>query len=153
NGELKAAINKALREDRVSREIEKVKGYLGEVNSFGDFVELSEKVQEFIQLELGDSKASEERLPKSWSSSLNSIAIPRNISLQEASHLAVHHIEKQWILNTLEQTHWKRGEAARILGIDSKTLYRKMRAYGLEGNTVGVTVPEEKPASTAGSAR
>jgi transcriptional regulator of acetoin/glycerol metabolism len=30
----------------------------------------------------------------------------------------------------LDQTNWHQGNAAKILGISSKTLYRKIREYG-----------------------
>jgi DNA-binding NtrC family response regulator len=41
-------------------------------------------------------------------------------------------LEKQQILATLEQVHWHRGRAAKLLGISPKTLYRKIRSHGLK---------------------
>ncbi|OGL46669.1 MAG: hypothetical protein A2161_21790 [Candidatus Schekmanbacteria bacterium RBG_13_48_7] len=35
------------------------------------------------------------------------------------------------ILRALEETHWRRTEAAQILGMDRSTLWRKMKTYGL----------------------
>jgi DNA-binding NtrC family response regulator len=35
------------------------------------------------------------------------------------------------ILRALEESHWRRNEAAQILGMDRSTLWRKMKAYGL----------------------
>lgn len=42
-------------------------------------------------------------------------------------------IEKQQIINALEQTGWHRGKAAEMLGISPSTLYRRLRDYNLEG--------------------
>jgi two-component system, NtrC family, response regulator AtoC len=39
--------------------------------------------------------------------------------------------EKGWILNALEQAHYHRTNAAKLLGISRKTLYNKMQRYGL----------------------
>jgi DNA-binding NtrC family response regulator len=40
-------------------------------------------------------------------------------------------VERQQILEILEQTRWHRGRAAELLGISPKTLYRKLRSYGI----------------------
>src|SRR5207245_11747040 len=42
-------------------------------------------------------------------------------------------MEKQQIINALEQTGWHRGKAAELLGISPSTLYRRLRDYNLEG--------------------
>ena len=39
-------------------------------------------------------------------------------------------LERRHIEAVLKQTHWHRGRAAALLGISSKTLYRKIREYG-----------------------
>ena len=41
-------------------------------------------------------------------------------------------LERQHIDAVLAQTNWHQGHAAKILGISSKTLYRKIREYGFE---------------------
>ncbi|MBP1611561.1 MAG: hypothetical protein H6Q01_224, partial [Acidobacteria bacterium] len=41
-------------------------------------------------------------------------------------------IERQRILEVLESTRWHRGRAADILGISVRTLYRKIKAFGLD---------------------
>jgi DNA-binding NtrC family response regulator len=41
-------------------------------------------------------------------------------------------VERQQILNALEQTGWHRGKTAEILGISPSTLYRRLRDYNLE---------------------
>jgi two-component system response regulator AtoC len=39
--------------------------------------------------------------------------------------------EKQVILRMLEQHHWHKGQTASALGIERKTLYRKMKKFNL----------------------
>ena len=41
-------------------------------------------------------------------------------------------IEKAYIFWTLNQTNWQKSKAAKILGIDPSTLYRKIDRYGLK---------------------
>ena len=43
-------------------------------------------------------------------------------------HQATEEFQKDVIVRALEQTHWHRGKAASMLGIDRKTLFRKMRS-------------------------
>jgi len=39
--------------------------------------------------------------------------------------------ERTRILRALEETHWRRSEAAQVLGMDRSTLWRKMKTCGL----------------------
>ncbi len=39
--------------------------------------------------------------------------------------------ERTRILRALEETHWRRSEAAQVLGMDRSTLWRKMKSFGL----------------------
>jgi two-component system NtrC family response regulator len=41
-------------------------------------------------------------------------------------------LERRHIQSVLQQTNWHQGRAATVLGISSKTLYRKIREYGFE---------------------
>ncbi|HQU81913.1 MAG TPA: sigma-54 dependent transcriptional regulator [Pyrinomonadaceae bacterium] len=41
-------------------------------------------------------------------------------------------VERQQILNALDQTGWHRGKTAELLGISPSTLYRRLREYDLE---------------------
>ena len=41
-------------------------------------------------------------------------------------------------VDALERAQWNRREAARLLGIGKSTLYRKLRAYGIELGGDGV---------------
>jgi DNA-binding NtrC family response regulator len=45
-------------------------------------------------------------------------------------------LEKEYILDVLQQTSGHRGHAADILGIDRRTLYRKLKQYSREGGGV-----------------
>jgi DNA-binding NtrC family response regulator len=48
---------------------------------------------------------------------------------EDASEEAV--LDRERVSSALEQAHWRRGEAARILGVSPRTLYRWMRRLGL----------------------
>jgi DNA-binding NtrC family response regulator len=41
------------------------------------------------------------------------------------------HLEQKGIERALRAAHGHRGQAARVLGISERNLYRKLRAYGL----------------------
>ncbi|MFW9805093.1 MAG: sigma-54 interaction domain-containing protein, partial [Candidatus Thorarchaeota archaeon] len=41
-------------------------------------------------------------------------------------------IEKEYILKVLEKTGWNRSKASKLLGLDRKTLYHKLKKYGIE---------------------
>ena len=49
-----------------------------------------------------------------------------------SEHLPLHELEKQYIQLILRKTGTSKEQAAQILGIDRKTLYRKEKEYGLE---------------------
>ncbi len=53
-------------------------------------------------------------------------------SFQNSTPTALREMERQQILNALEQTGWHRGRTAELLGISSSTLYRRLREYELE---------------------
>ncbi len=67
----------------------------------------------------------------------NRIQRKQNVSDTEVNpqfltlHEAVEVFEKQFITQTLEQHHWHKVQTARVLGIGRKTLYRKMKQFGL----------------------
>src|SRR5262245_11773285 len=44
-------------------------------------------------------------------------------------------LERDYIATILGETHWRRIQAAHILGIDRRTLYRKIHTYGLQPTT------------------
>jgi two-component system, NtrC family, response regulator HydG len=41
-------------------------------------------------------------------------------------------VEREHILATLKKANWSRAEAAKLLEVDSKTLYNKMKEYNIE---------------------
>jgi DNA-binding NtrC family response regulator len=42
-------------------------------------------------------------------------------------------LEREYLLSTLERTRWQQGTAARILGINRRTIHRKLKSYRDEG--------------------
>ncbi len=42
-------------------------------------------------------------------------------------------LEREYILSVLERTHWHQGAAADVLGVNRRTLYRKLKRYREEG--------------------
>jgi DNA-binding NtrC family response regulator len=44
---------------------------------------------------------------------------------------ALNDAEKSYIVQCLHAHQWKRGRVAQVLGIDRRTLFRKMKSYGL----------------------
>jgi DNA-binding NtrC family response regulator len=55
--------------------------------------------------------------------------------------LSLAQVERDHIRRTLKQTGYNQSAAARLLGIDRKLLARKIRKYGLQGQTAGVRRP------------
>ena len=70
----------------------------------------------------GEREIRAQDLPLSTAPSASRAAVGSATTLQE--------LERQHIEAVLTQTHWHQGNAAKILGISSKTLYRKIREYG-----------------------
>ncbi len=48
------------------------------------------------------------------------------------SHLSLDEVEKEMIRKALEKHHGKRKSAAQDLNISERTLYRKIKEYGLD---------------------
>jgi len=42
-------------------------------------------------------------------------------------------LEREFILRTLDRMHWQKGAAAKVLGVNRRTLYRKLKAYREQG--------------------
>lgn len=55
-------------------------------------------------------------------------------SLKDISQRVVEKVEMEAILKVLEYTHWHRKKAARLLGVNYRTLLNKIRKYGLGEN-------------------
>jgi len=58
------------------------------------------------------------------------LAIPEKKETKKAGQL--NDVERQTIINALEETGGNQTKASRLLGIDRKTLYLKLKKYGLE---------------------
>ncbi len=50
------------------------------------------------------------------------------------SGVTLEELERRYLLQTLEETGWKKKQAAEILGINPSTLYRKLQRYGVESD-------------------
>jgi len=65
------------------------------------------------------------------------LSAPRRLRLRE--------VEKQYILDTLEQTRWNRAQAARLLGISVRGLQYKLQRYlGEDKNIAGILTGGER---------
>ena len=49
------------------------------------------------------------------------------------SGVTLDELEQRYLLQILEETGWKKKNAAEILGINPSTLYRKLQRYGMDG--------------------
>jgi DNA-binding NtrC family response regulator len=87
----------------------------------GNVRELQHAIQRAVILCPGDEIRPED-LPAEVRSDEAGTAPPRG-SLEE--------MERQHIATTLKQVGWHRAKAAALLGIDPKTLYRKILSYGI----------------------
>jgi two-component system response regulator AtoC len=59
---------------------------------------------------------------------------PQPLYLKEVGAHAAEQAERELVLRTLEQTHWNRKEAARILNISYKALRNKLKKWNLKGS-------------------
>jgi two-component system response regulator HydG len=56
----------------------------------------------------------------------------RSRPLVAAANVTMEELEKEYMLQVLEQTGWHKKKASSILGIDASTLYRKLQRYGID---------------------
>ena len=64
-------------------------------------------------------------------SSLDLEKLETNLPLNETVEMIVAEVEKKLIAQALDEVDWKREKAASLLGTSLKTLYNKMKKYGL----------------------
>ncbi len=97
----------------------------------GNVRELENTIQRFLNLNIIEfAGANDDSSCKVRQSRTESIAI-QNISLREATH----QFEKEHILQQLEACQWNRTRTARVLGIQRKTLYLKMKQLNITTRT------------------
>jgi len=99
----------------------------------GNIRELSNALRSAVVL--ADSEIKVEHLPTSIRHALDKKEGPLSERMGESALKdVVKKVERETIIATLEKTNWNRTEAAKILGIDYKTLYNKMREHGLKAD-------------------
>ena len=96
----------------------------------GNVRELENTVERALLLSKSESEI---LVPTDFPENIREQAVGKDIITQdEATTPTLESIEKAYIFWTLNQTNWQKSKAARILGIDPSTLYRKIERYGLE---------------------
>ncbi|HVX39416.1 MAG TPA: sigma-54 dependent transcriptional regulator [Gemmatimonadaceae bacterium] len=94
----------------------------------GNIRELRNVIERVVLLARGNGEAGAEiraqDLPLAITPAVHRPAVGSATTLLE--------MERQHIDAVLAQTNWHQGKAAKILGISSKTLYRKIREYGFQ---------------------
>jgi len=88
----------------------------------GNIRELRNAIERVVLLSRGEREIRAQDFLLATAASAQRTAVGSAITLEE--------LERQHIEAVLTQTNWHQGNAARILGISSKTLYRKIREYG-----------------------
>jgi DNA-binding NtrC family response regulator len=96
----------------------------------GNIRELRNVIERVVLLARGDEIRAQD-LPLATSPSTSRVT-----KIGASSTLA--DLEKLHIEAVLAQTNWHQGHAAKVLGISSKTLYRKIRQYGFARPRAGV---------------
>ena len=99
----------------------------------GNVRELENIIERAVILEDGDEVTAEslnvsifpERMRKKARSSSEGALGISGVTLDE--------LEQRYLLQILEETGWKKKNAAEILGINPSTLYRKLQRYGMDG--------------------
>jgi DNA-binding NtrC family response regulator len=61
----------------------------------------------------------------------------RDLPIGAPSRMPLDEVERRHIAMVLEAEGWHQGRAADILGISPKTLYRKIREYGMQRPSAG----------------
>ena len=98
----------------------------------GNVRELENIIERAVILEDGDAVTAE---------SLNVSIFPERLRKQARSQtsgglgvsgVTLEELERRYLLQTLEETGWKKKNAADILGINPSTLYRKLQRYGMD---------------------
>jgi DNA-binding NtrC family response regulator len=95
----------------------------------GNIRELSNAVRSAVVL--ADDEITPEHLPTSIRYSQDDDPHTAPPSTDAALRDVLKKVEREHIIATLKKSDWSRTEAAKILGIDYKTLYNKMKEHGI----------------------
>ena len=96
----------------------------------GNVRELQNTVQRYITLgkiDFLDLPADEAEAP----TASDNLAVFQPDDFNQPLNEAVRTFEKGYILRLLNENHWHRSRVARLLGVDRRTLFRKMKSHGL----------------------
>jgi len=94
----------------------------------GNVRELENAIERAVTLTRGATVTIED-LPERVRSSGQALAI---VARSIAKRLTLHELEREYIIETLRQTRGNKTHAAELLGLDRKTLYRKIDEYRAE---------------------
>jgi two-component system response regulator AtoC len=95
----------------------------GNVRELGNCLERAVALAHFEEIQVEDlpDKIRNRQTPRS--TSINANELPELLTLEE--------VERRHVLRVLEACHGNRTDAAKILGLDRKTLYRKLLRWGV----------------------
>ena len=93
----------------------------------GNVRELQNVVHRYVTLHRLDFVGSLADEPPAWGDATGEGADGEELNLRRS----VERFERDVIAAALDQTRWHRGHAASLLGIDRKTLFRKMKHFGM----------------------
>ena len=95
----------------------------GNVRELGNCLERAVALAHFEEIQVEDlpDKIRNKQTPRS--TNLNSNELPELLTLEE--------VERRHVIRVLEACHGNRTDAAKILGLDRKTLYRKLLRWGV----------------------
>lgn len=95
-------------------------------------------------------------LPVEIANAVRPAKLPSNIEMSTPASIPVlrrnlDEMQKEMILRVLDESRGHQGRAAEILGISRRTLYRKLKSFGME--TTDANEPEDAPDRSARSLR
>ncbi len=126
-------------QERQGRHVERVSGRVRQIlNAYdwpGNIRQLRNVIEGMLALDT-DGVLDVDDLPEELAPLAQSVeptAVPAPTGADSLVGRPLEEVEAYYIARALELTHGKREEAARLLGIGERTLYRKIKEYGLRG--------------------
>ena len=98
----------------------------GNVRELGNCLERAVALAHFEEIQVEDLPEKIRNQQKSRSAAMNGTDLPELLTLEE--------VERRHVLRVLEACHGNRTDAAKILGLDRKTLYRKLLRWGVNAD-------------------